>query len=212
MSGRGRHAPILSTGRLEAVTDGIFTVGMTLLVVGLQVPERGLSAEALHRALRGLLPQFLVFLLCFYLLGKLWVEQLHVSAHLRRVDRIGLMLHLLWLLQVVLLPFTSDLMGTYPEVFVSQALFHLNLFGLGFLPWFLWCRCARRGFLDESLSSDEEVRIRRRGLALPGTALGALGLAWFAPDQSSLVYLLLPVLRRVLDRWGDQGVRGPASS
>ncbi len=129
-----RHEPgYLPLNRSEALTDGIFAVAMTLLVIELKLPEHGLvhSAEDLHAALFALLPKAIAWVLSFFVLALFWIGHHRVFAHLRRADSRLVVLNLLELAAVSLMPFSSALSGEFGGYLVSQVVYSANMAALG---------------------------------------------------------------------------------
>ena len=103
--------------RLAALSDGVFAVAMTLLLLELHVPPR----EAIHserdllHAMAAFLPQLAVYLMSFLTLGIFWMGQQTQLNHLQRSDRNLSWLHLAFLFAVTLMPFSTRLLSEFPE-------------------------------------------------------------------------------------------------
>lgn len=118
--------------RTLALSDGVFAVVITLLVLGIEVPARGtLGSEEFDK----LGHQILIYLVCFCLVGMYWSQQSLLFAGLKRMDRRTVVLTLLFLLPVTLLPFVTQLMGTWRDDWEVVAVFAATnlLAGLAFL-------------------------------------------------------------------------------
>lgn len=115
--------------RLEALTDGIFAVAMTLLVLDLRIPEdAGPTDEAsLVRALVALTPKLVPYLLSFYLLGVSWLSLIRVRSRSETVGSAYARWCLLYLLFVTLLPFSTVVMGRFTADAAATALYATNL-------------------------------------------------------------------------------------
>lgn len=104
-----------SVERLAALSDGIFAVAMTLLVLDLRVP----TSEAIHsehdlwHALVGLSPRLLIFLMSVMTLGIFWVGQQTQLNHFARSDRNCAWIHIAFLCAVCLIPFTTSLLAEF---------------------------------------------------------------------------------------------------
>ncbi|KOS53176.1 TMEM175 family protein [Rhodococcus rhodochrous] len=105
-----RGGRLLPTTRLDAFSDGVFAIVITLLVLELDVPE---SASRLFEDLRAEWPSFLGYLVSFAFIGGVWVEHINLTRVLRAADAVFLRLNLLLLLFVSFLPFTTSLMATH---------------------------------------------------------------------------------------------------
>ena len=119
--------------RLAGISDGIFAVGMTLLVLGLSLPSlRAGSSEAdLWRALVALAPNVLVYTMSFMTLGIFWVGQGTQLNLLARSNRHYSWLQLLFLFGVTLVPFSTALLAHFPSFRIALVEYWLNIVLLG---------------------------------------------------------------------------------
>ena len=120
--------------RLAAISDGIFAVGMTLLVLGLAVPAASaVKTEGdLLRELSGLLPAIVTYFMSFLTLGIFWVGQQTQLSEVERSDRSYTWIHLGFLLTVTLVPFTTQLLARYDWSRVALVIYWLNIAVMGF--------------------------------------------------------------------------------
>jgi uncharacterized membrane protein len=99
-------------GRLEAFSDGVIAVAITVLALDLPIPEpkggRSLAHELVVRW-----PSFAAFAVSFLTIGIVWINHHAMLARLAQVDHRTLLLNLLLLLSVCLLPFSTSLMADY---------------------------------------------------------------------------------------------------
>jgi uncharacterized membrane protein len=101
----------MGTSRLEAFSDGVLAVAITLLVLDLRV-DRG-STEGLSRQLAGEWPSLLGYAVSFFVLGIIWVNHHALLAFTQRVDRGLLFYNLLLLLWATTIPFTTSTLAMY---------------------------------------------------------------------------------------------------
>jgi uncharacterized membrane protein len=101
----------VSPNRLEAFSDGVFAIAITLLVLELRVPPPG-SGELGHELLKEW-PSYAAYIVTFLTIGIIWINHHAAFSRLRAVDHSILMLNLLLLLTVSVLPFTTALMAKY---------------------------------------------------------------------------------------------------
>src|SRR3954447_15525455 len=99
----------LSVGRLVAFTDGVFAIAITLLVLNFDEPN-GPDSQLLHQ-LTDQWPALLAYFLSFAVIGRFWIIHHRVFAVVRRLDGGLLTLNLLFLAFVVLIPFTTEVLG-----------------------------------------------------------------------------------------------------
>lgn len=134
-SASGRYNEFAGTdlSRLAGISDGIFSVGMTLLVLGLAVPTVTAHSEAdLWHQLLNLAPNGLVYLMSFITLGIFWVGQGTQLSFLERSNRNYSWLQLLFLFAVTLVPFSTQLLARFPTFRMALAEYWLNIVLLGF--------------------------------------------------------------------------------
>ena len=99
----------MKTSRLEAFSDGVFAVAITLLVLEINIP----AGENLWHQLKEEWPSFASFFISFWVIGIIWVNHHGLLDHLKRTDRGVLYLNLLVLMTVVFIPFSTALMAEH---------------------------------------------------------------------------------------------------
>lgn len=133
MPGPAHEEGFLPLHRSEALTDGIFAVAMTLLVIELKLPDHGSvhSADELVGALAALIPKAISWALSFFVLALFWIGHHRAFAHVRSTNGPLVALNLLQLAFVSLMPFSSALSGEYGRTLLSQVVFSSNMALLG---------------------------------------------------------------------------------
>ena len=101
----------VNTGRLEAFSDGVMAVAITLLVLNLPAIEVPVPHLAAYLGRQW--PQFAAYVVSFVTIGIVWINHHSMISRLARGDHVILVVNLLLLMTIVLLPFTTDLMATY---------------------------------------------------------------------------------------------------
>jgi uncharacterized membrane protein len=140
-----------SVERLAALSDGIFAVSMTLLVLDLRVP----ASEAIHserdlwRALVALSPRLLIFLMSVMTDGIFWVGQQTQLNHFARADRNLAWIHIAFLCAVSLTPFTTSLLAQYIHYRVALLIYWFNIVLLGAALYWSWSYAIRHQLLAD---------------------------------------------------------------
>ena len=118
-----------SKHRVEALTDGIFAVAMTLLVIDLKVPDPHdiHSPQQLAQALADQVPKVMSWLISFYVLATFWIAHHRLFHYVRQVDRGLLWRNLHQLAFVSLMPFSAALIGEYPNTTIAQVAYNGNM-------------------------------------------------------------------------------------
>ncbi len=199
------------TGRTEALSDGVFSIAMTLLVLDLKVPV----TEAIHsemdllHQLGALGPRFLTYFASFMTLGIFWTGQSTQFAYIERGDRRLSWLSMLFLLFVSLLPFTTAFLSEHIHFKVAVGLYWLNILALGFALYIHWLCAYENNYLhlsgeDEKKSIDKAIRNR----IVRGQLLYACGaLLCFVNTYLSIIIIILVQLNYVFDFFGKKGKR-----
>lgn len=182
-----------SVERLAALSDGIFAVAMTLLVLDLHAP----AAEAIHsegdlqHALLILAPRLLTYMMSFLTLGIFWVGQQTQLNHLERSARSLTWMHLAFLFVVTLTPFSASLLGEHIGSRTALLVYWFNILMLGVTLYLTWNCAVDLNLVKPEISPEVRTAIQRR--ILIGQSLYALGAALcvFSPYWSIAVILLV---------------------
>ena len=161
MSAAGDGEALSETTRLEAFSDGVFAIAITLLIIEIKVPSAAevLAAHGLWPALAHHWPSFLGYTISFVTIGIMWANHHAVFTYVRKTDRAFLLANVFLLMTIAFLPFPTAVLAEYlpePEVRVSAAVFYglaLVLTAVGFnLVWFFGIRGRRLlgGSIDEA--------------------------------------------------------------
>jgi uncharacterized membrane protein len=111
----------MSPARLEAFSDGVFAIAITLLVLDIHVPNPGSTADLAH-ALGTQWPSYVAYAVSFLTIGIIWINHHAMMRRLKAVDHEILILNVLLLLCVGLLPFTTALMAAYQKESEGESL------------------------------------------------------------------------------------------
>jgi uncharacterized membrane protein len=180
--------------RVLALSDGVFAILITLLVLEIHVPELA-QGHSLNQALAEIRPSLVAFVISFILAGMYWVGHRDLFALIRRTDRGLVWLNILYLLPLCLLPFAAGLLGRYDTEPVALRIYGLLLVAIAVMRVVIWLYATNRPHL---LWRPLDDRQRRAGLAInlyPGLVyLLAFLLARSAPTLSLLIYAGLPLL------------------
>jgi len=167
-----------SLERLAALSDGIFAVAMTLLVLDLHTPvadagarfttpslwtSQGLGKEvALLGALGDLVPHFLPYVMSFLTLGIFWVGQQTQLNHFATSNRHLTWIHLAFLLAVTLMPFSTGLLSEFITYRIALVVYWLNLLLLGVALFGSWRYAQRAGLMKDDVTAEIRSATERR--------------------------------------------------
>jgi uncharacterized membrane protein len=204
--GKLTRKPGLRTNRLEAFSDGVFAIAITLLVLEIGIPSG--SEDELLEAVVDQWPSYLAYLVSFSTIGAVWLLHTVITEYLAHATSAFVRLNLLLLLVVSLLPFPTRLLGEYigsdESARVAVTIYGLNLLLVSVLVSVLWRYAVREKLIGPGADDSAVQTISKR--LTPGlagyAAMIALGLIF--PVLAVLgylaiaLYIILPVdaLRR----------------
>ena len=151
---------IITTQRVEAFSDGVFAIAITLLILEIKVPDHdALENQSLSNYLWGLWPKYFAYLFSFIIIGIFWANHHYIFKLYKRTNHTFNLLNVFFLLTISFLPFPTAVFGEY-----IQAPAHRNtavsFYALGLmLPSFAWLlmwlyASQNRRLIDERLTED----------------------------------------------------------
>ena len=180
---------------MEAFSDGVFAIAITLLVLELAVPSG--SEDDLLGAVLDQWPSYLAYLVSFATIGAVWLEHTVITEYLDRATPILIRLNLLLLMVVAFLPFPTRLLGEYvgedEPARVAVTIYGLSLFLASALVSLLWRYAVREQLIRPDLA-DADVKMLTKRLT-PGLAgyVAMIVLGLFLPVLAVLGYLAIAV-------------------
>jgi uncharacterized membrane protein len=193
----GPGAPGMAKGRIEALTDGIMAVAMTILVLDLKFDgTEAISADAhLVRHLVEIERTFTVYLVSFVVLGMYWIAH-HLQFHyVRRVDRGVMWINLAFMLLVTVVPFTTSIMIDYENLRVPVVMYGANQLLLSAMLLANLAYIGRRPALCEpTLTPQVAGAIRRRLLLFSAVPALSMAVALVSTRAALYLYFLMAVV------------------
>ena len=181
-------------------SDTVFAIAITLLALEIRVPD---DPTDLSQSLLALWPKFFSFFISFWFVGTYWVAHHRVFHHIKGYDRRLLFVNLLFLMWIVLLPFSSSLLGEHGDQRIVVIVYaaHIALAGLT-LHW-VWRYASRDDrLMDASQSEERERRYNGLGLTVPIVFLLSIGVSFVSVTAAEcfwfLAFLIRPALHRFL--------------
>jgi uncharacterized membrane protein len=183
------------TNRLEAFSDGVFAIAITLLVLELHAPELE-EGEHLWAGLVNEWPQFAAYLASFAILGIMWVNHHSMFRQIQRADRGLMFLNLLLLLWVTLLPFPTSLFAehlkdTSVDGHVAAAVYSTTLTLAAIAFSLIWWYVLRHNLVEHTMSK-AQIRMSLVRYSV-GTVIYAatIGVSFVSPRLTLLIVFLL---------------------
>jgi uncharacterized membrane protein len=184
----------LRLNRIEAFSDGVFAIIVTLLVLELKIPameKHGSVSELTHHLLE-LLPKFLSWLISFVIVCKFWLNHHHILGLARHADYGMVWLNSIFLMFQSFIPFPTALMGEYPINALAVSLFGLVMAFNTLLFIALHAYVRRHLLKPESLELEDPHIIRKSCIGVASYLIGAVA-AWFSVHGGFLMYLITPL-------------------
>jgi uncharacterized membrane protein len=197
--------------RVLALSDGVFAIVITLLVLELHVPDLA-SGETLEDALWEVWPSFVAFTISFIVVAIAWVGHRDLFSLIRRTDRVLVWLNIVFLFPLSMLPFGSSLIARYGNSANALRMFGILLVVGAAARLGIWVYATGRSYL---LFKRVDVRSRYVGIAsavVPGVAYAfAIVVAEEAPTTSLVLYAVGPVLYFIIT-WLARASAPPGSA
>jgi uncharacterized membrane protein len=172
--------------RIGALSDGLFAIAMTLLVLDLKVPSIAAvrSESDLWAALTAIAPQLLAFVMSFMTLGIFWIGQQAQLDMLVRSDRDLTWIHVAFLLAVSLVPFSTALLAAFITYRIAVVVYWFNIFLLGATLFIGWRRASRAGLVKDDVGPEVRRAFERRIIIAQALYAAGILLCVFSPALS----------------------------
>ncbi|HEY7405311.1 MAG TPA: TMEM175 family protein [Candidatus Angelobacter sp.] len=173
------------TARIEAFSDGIFAIAITLLILEIKIPHQQETGH-LGAALLRQWPSYVAFLLSFTYIGVMWINHHRMFNHIKRANDVLLALNLLLLLGVTVVPFPTAVLAEHlggPDQRAAAIVYNATFLLIAIAFNLLWQYAVRRGLLHEHVLNSA-ANISRQYAVGPVIYASCLVLAWFSVKAS----------------------------
>jgi uncharacterized membrane protein len=181
------------TARLEAFSDGVFAVAITLLILEIKVPgyDGDLGAKLLLQW-----PSYLAFVISFAFIGIMWMNHHRLFTHIRKSDDTLLILNLALMFGVIVIPFTTSVLAAHlghPGARTAVIVYDSSYLGIAVFFSLLWRYAASRDghLLDKSVDHETAEKLTQQYNYGPLAYAIAIALAWVSISASLLINLVL---------------------
>jgi uncharacterized membrane protein len=175
-------------GRIVAFSDGVFSIAITLLVLNLGV-DKGLTEGQIDDELWNQRDTFLAYAISFAVIGRFWLVHHRFFSEVDAFDSRLIGLNLLYLGWIVLLPFSSEVLGEYGGTTAAVVVYSVNLAVVVLLGLRMQIYARRQGLASIDDQASREAQIRAGYIA--GTFLLSIPLAFFSPGLATFLWLVL---------------------
>ena len=180
--------------RLEALTDGVISIVMTLLVFNIQLPKDA-TITNLRQELFDMWPSFVAYSISFGMAGIYWSANHNMCRFIRRSSHELVWLTIFFLATVSLLPFSTGLLSRFHDQVTALLFYGVNLELIGLSLFWIWCHSTRTRRLTDPSLPDDVIRFGRSRIVagIVGYAI-ATCLAFWNPTASLTAFLVIPLL------------------
>ncbi len=186
-------------GRLEAFSDGVFAIAITLMVLEIAIPVENGEGTHLLSGLAHEWPVYLTYFISFMTIGVVWMEHSALVDALDHIDGVFMRLNLVLLLFCAFLPFPTRLMsefaGDIPGERVAVVFYGVVLLMMTLMLLVMGRHAENEGLFGDDLEDERKEEARVKYQLLPGLiayiAGGALGL--LSPKLGVIIYLLIAI-------------------
>ncbi len=192
----------LTTGRITAFSDGVFSIAITLLVLNLRVPTV-LPSESPGNVLdqlRTQWPNLLSYILSFVIIGIYWIAHHNMFHYIKRSNRAFLWINILLLMCVAFIPFPAGLLGQFSFIEqpllarVAEIIYASNLILTNLMLSLLWWYAtSNHRLVDQDIDPHFVRTVNRRNMTAPLVYLVSIGLSFLSPLASLIVFFLFPL-------------------
>ncbi len=188
---------LISKNRLEAFSDGVFAIIITLLVLEIKVPvlDPEISSSGLLQILVHELPAFISWVISFLIVAVFWINHHRFFEELKHTDNGIVWLNVFLLLCVSFVPFPSGLIGNYHENQTAVVLFGGVMICASFVFSLMRFYVLRKRELYKEGCEESDLRKRARRSLLMGPGLWGMATAcvFINPVWSLVLFGLIPV-------------------
>lgn len=183
-------AHLLKISRLEGLTDGIFAIAMTIMVLNLHVPSHLPTINALPVIKHDIVMNLLIFIGSFVILGTHWIAMNFLLGLLDHLNRIFLWANMYYLMVICVVPFSASLLGQYPYSTDSIDFYAVNLLCSSFGQILvLQCAAHYKLFRRDFTPAIHRAALLRMLVAPPFYVASILLANWTIPGAFMLLVL-----------------------
>jgi len=180
--------------RVEALTDGVFAIVMTLMVFNISLPKDR-PITNLRLELFALWPSFVAYAISFGMAGIYWSANHNMFRFIKRTSHEFIWLTILFLACVSLLPFSTSLLARFHDDATALVFYGGNLELIGLSLFWIWCHATSGRRLTDPHLPDSMIRFGQSRILVGIVGYGlATGLAFASTKWALIVFFLIPLL------------------
>lgn len=180
--------------RIEALSDGVFSITMTLLILGINVPPLSPDDSTTMKKLFQLLPLFENYFISFIVLGLFWIRHQMQFRDIRLADRNLMWINIFFLMFVAIVPFSTSMMVEYTNNHISIQVYCVNLIILGLLLIAHWeYAVSKHRLIDKNMDTKDLKFISKVQFLTPGLFFVSGIIAFFDINAAKVSLYTLPL-------------------
>ena len=186
----------ISKSRIETLTDGVFAIVMTLLVLEIAVPPLSHSEAAIElpKQLIELWPVILSYGTSFIILGFFWIAHDYQFHYIKRANRAFLWITIFYLMFIAFVPFSTSLIGEYGDQQISIIIYAVNIGIIGFLEYIRWRYATKdHQLVNSDLNPTFIIKMSKRFLLGPVIYLIAVAITFVSTQLSLVMFIDTPL-------------------
>jgi uncharacterized membrane protein len=196
------HTQTFSTRRIEALTDGVFAIAMTLLILDIKVSDfaKVSTSSQLWDTLQTEQTAIFSFIVSFLLLGSMWAVHMRQFEFIKQCDRRLTMINTIRLLVVVFIPLTTSISSSYSQEVLGRVLLPLNFLLLALVSWWQWSYAvSSKNALKNEVPSDliAYSAVRNIAVVILGVAIFVTSI-WLG-NAAFALFLLTPLVIKAIN-------------
>jgi len=181
------------TNRLETLTDGLFAIAMTILVVTIEIPMGPIHTSQLFLQTTGeILPKYVVYFLSFLILAGFWINH-HILFLIKKANMTLIWINVFWLMFIALVPLSTSLIAQFPQYQLSQVIFDVNILVVGLFAFMIWKYSVDHDLILEKVKPYDPY-IKRITLFTPAIVILSMLISFINLKWSLLILFMIPVL------------------
>jgi uncharacterized membrane protein len=186
----------ISKSRIETLTDGVFAIVMTILVLEITVPQISHSETAIElpKQLLELWPVIQSYGTSFIILGFFWIAHDYQFHYVKRANRTFLWITIFYLMFIAFVPFSTSLIGEYGDQQISVIIYAVNISIIGFWEYIRWKHATKdHQLVDSDLNRTFITKMSRRFLLGPTIYLIAVAISFVSTQLSLVMFIATPL-------------------
>ena len=173
--------------RLEAFSDGVFAIVITLLILDIRIPD--VDYNHLLEALEKILPHIIAYVMSFLVIGLYWIFHHNTAQLVQKVDRPFIWMNIVFLLFVSFMPFPTMLMGKYPFTQIPVLIYGVNLLLANITGWIITVYTYKRDHLRTASFTPEIFKKQMKVYSIVnGLYIVAIAITFVNPTVSYIVF------------------------